>query len=535
MRLKITLLLVAFSITLINHAQDWKTYPYNPPGSLVSFSQDEGRHVSEPIEWWYTTGHIVGETSGKSYSYMLTYFYYPVSIFDGFRILNITDDATGFFYQDTQPVNYATLSTSKLDIEANIFFGGTENWTNKLDGSNAIIPFEYTISASASFGSLNFEYETLKRPLILSNDGYLSQGASNYSYYYSQTKNEVQGSFTLNGVTENITGTAWIDRQYGNFNPFTGENYEWFSLQLSNGMDINLSNIFTPERTVPENEQYRVLASYVDESTQYTSSDFQIERLAFNWMPDDARCYSKQWRLTSTLNNLDLTITTMHDNSEVQLPFRFFEGSTTITGTVNGIAVTGVGFAELVHSYEHPIVDIVNPNGGAYDTSIPISWQLNNPDEGSPMYYDLEYSVDNQESFIPIVQDLTETSFLWNGFGLNENDEVWFKIIAHSIDGVLNNTIISDASSTAILSQSEFNELNIRFFPNPVKDKLFLKNTEVMGETTYLLMTMNGQVIKSIKEETNLQEIDVKFLNTGIYFLKVQNAKGASVLKFVKQ
>lgn len=535
MRLKINLLLVAFSFTVISHAQDWKTYPYNPPGSLVSFSQDEGRHASEPIEWWYTTGHIVGETTGKSYSYMLTYFYYPVSIFDGFRILNITDNDTGIFYQDTQPVNYSTLSASQLDIEANIFLGGTETWTNKLDGSNAIIPFEYTLSASASFGSLDFEYVTLKRPLILGDDGYLSQGASNYSYYYSQTQNEVQGSFTLNGVTENVNGTAWIDRQYGNFNPFTGENYEWFSLQLSNGMDINLSNIFTPERTVPENEKYRILASYVDESTQYTSSDFQIERLAFNWMPDDAMCYSKQWRLTSSVYNLDLTITTLHDNTEVQLPFRFFEGSTTITGSVNGTAVTGVGFAELLHSYQHPMVDIVDPNGGTYNTAMPISWQLNNPDEGSPMYYDVEYSVDNQQNFTPIVQDLTETSYLWDGSGLNENDEVWFKIIAHSIDDVLINTVISEVSSTAILSQSESNALNIRFYPNPVKEKLFLTLPDSMGEATYQIVNMTGQVIKNFEGEANSRELNLKFLKTGIYFLKVQNEKGTSVIKFVKQ
>jgi predicted secreted hydrolase len=535
MKFRLTLLSIIFFVTTFCNAQDWKTYPYNPPGSQIFFSADEGHHNSEPIEWWYTAGHLTGETTGKSYSYMLTYFYYPVSVFDGFRILNITDDETGTFYQDTQPLTYATLSTTELDIEASMFFGGTEIWTNKIDNANVNIPFEYTLFAFASFGSLNLEYETLKRPLILGNDGYLNLGENSHSYYYSQTHNDVQGSFTLNGVTENVTGTAWIDRQYGNFNPFNSEKYEWFSMQLSNGMDINLWNIFTPERTIPNNERYRILSSYVNESTQYTSSDFLIERLAFNWMPDENMCYSKQWRLTSTTNNLDLIISTLHDNTEVQLPFRFFEGSTTITGTINGVEVTGIGFAELLHSYENPEITILSPSGGSYDTSMPITWQLNNPDAGRPIFYDLEYSNDNQQNFIPIIQGLTDTSYIWDGSGLAENDEVWFKIIAYSIDGVLNNTFISDSSSTTSLSINQSNDLGIELYPNPASDRLFLKIPESNLNASIQIIDLSGKVVLNLEMIEISNSISVKFLKSGIYFLSIENETGRSILKFVKK
>ena len=66
----------------------------------------------------------------------------------------------------------------------------------------------------------------------------------------------------------------------------------------------------------------------------------------------------------------------MHTTTEVQLPFRFFEGATTISGTIDGQAVTGIGFAELLHAYEDPDIEITSPAGGVYDTSVPISWQL---------------------------------------------------------------------------------------------------------------------------------------------------------------
>jgi len=78
------------SITIL--AQSWNIYPYNPVGSKISFPADEGRHSSEPSEWWYTSGHLTGSSSGKHYSYMLSYFYNPISIFDGFRIFTLSDD-----------------------------------------------------------------------------------------------------------------------------------------------------------------------------------------------------------------------------------------------------------------------------------------------------------------------------------------------------------------------------------------------------------------------------------------------------------
>ncbi|MBS0011784.1 MAG: hypothetical protein KFF49_10270, partial [Bacteroidales bacterium] len=83
----IIIILLFCSHTLF--AQSWKVYPYNPEGSLISFPDDEGRHPDEPVEWWYTTGHLTGGSTGKRYSYMLSYFYRPVSVFDGFRIFNI--------------------------------------------------------------------------------------------------------------------------------------------------------------------------------------------------------------------------------------------------------------------------------------------------------------------------------------------------------------------------------------------------------------------------------------------------------------
>ncbi|WP_299224637.1 lipocalin-like domain-containing protein [uncultured Psychroserpens sp.] len=534
MKSKINLLIVICCISFLASGQDWKVYPYTPAGQ-VAFPNDEGRHASEPIEWWYSAGHVVGQTSGKSYSFMYTFFHYPQSGFDGFRILNITDDDTGTFLQDVKPLIYTTLSTTSFDIEADVFLAATEYWKNKEDMSNVPIPFEYELFAQASSNAgLDIEFNTIKRPLILGDDGFLNQGESNYTYYFSQTMNEVTGTITFNGTTEAVIGTGWIDRQYGNFNPLTGEKYEWFSMQLSNGMDLNLWNIFTPDRLIPNNDKYKILSAYVDENTQYTTDDFEIERLAYNWMPDDMRCYSSQWRLTSTVNNIDLIITTLHDNTEVQLPFRFYEGATSITGTINGVAVTGIGFAELLHDYQDPQVTITYPNSGVYDTSLPIAWTLDNPDDGRPIFYDIEYSTDNQNSFDPIVSGLTNTSYIWSNSTLSNNDEVWFKITAYSIDGTLTNTLISTSSSTATLSNDDIFKSNIKLYPNPVKDNFTLEFNSIQNGS-YEIVDISGRIIKTTTSFEGQQlNVSAKYLKSGIYFITVNTNTGKASFRFIK-
>lgn len=544
MKFKIALLFLVISI--FGFSQDWKVYPYVPvttPASEISFSLDEGRH-SDPVEWWYTSGHIT-TASNKKYSFMLAYFWYPTSVsifnFDGFRILNLTDESDGAFYQDTKAVNYTTMSTTGLNIGADLFGGGSEFWRNKVDGSTKPLPFEYELNATNATVSLNFDLETIKRPLIVGGDGLFDQGLSNYTYYYSQTDNTVTGSLTVDGTTETVTGSAWIDRQYGNFNPFIGEDYEWFSMQLDNGTDLNLWNIFTSSRTIPNDTKYKILSAYVDENqnTQYTISDFEIERLEYFTTLDAINSYSKKWRLTSVSKNIDLVITSNFETTEVnitELSFRFFEGATTISGTIDGVSVTGVGFAELLHKYENPNVSFTYPIGGVYITSNPITWTLNNPDDGRPITYDLEYSIDNQSTFISIATGLTATSYTWDGAGISNNDEVWFKIKSYSIDNTLTSEIVSSSSSTATLNIKDVLKNKLEFYPNPVNEELFFELQKPLSNGQIEIIDINGAIISTtrIVSEDLKHRINLQFLNSGFYFLKLESDAFNQIIKFVK-
>src|ERR1035437_331476 len=97
-------------------AQTWKTYPYHQPGAVLTFPNDEGYHPGEVVEWWYTNAHVVGSVTGKEYSYMISYFYYPTLGVQGFRIFNVADENSGQFLKHTDPMNYPTLAQDHLEL-----------------------------------------------------------------------------------------------------------------------------------------------------------------------------------------------------------------------------------------------------------------------------------------------------------------------------------------------------------------------------------------------------------------------------------
>ena len=523
--------------SIFSNAQDWKTYPYTPSGSLISFSKDEGQHVSESIEWWYSTGHVTGKATNTKYSYIVSYFAYSYLGFDGFRIFNVTNDDTGEKYFSTSPIKFDILGKDKLHIQvSSSFIPKTEIWKNKIDGNNKIIPFEYTLNASSNKVEIDLEYVTTKRPLILGDDGKFDQGLSSYTYYYSQTKNDVSGKIIFNGLEEEITGTSWIDRQYGSFNPLEDEKYEWLSIQLSNGMDINLWNLFSDDNQIPDNLNYRILSAYVNENTQYTTKDFKIERLEYKYTTDQEKCYSKKWRLTSNTNNIDIIISTLHDDSEVQLPFRFYEGATSIVGTVNGASVTGQGFAELLHSYEKPSVSFTHPVNGSFHSSENITWDVNNLDEGNPLFFDVAYSIDNKQTFKTIAEEISDTFYHWDDPEIATGESIWFKISAYSVDKTLSSIIISPIASSFTLPVQLLNKDQIVIYPNPSSEELIIKLDQNIPSLNYQIVDLNGKIIEEEKvTNTKALKIETKNYKPGLYILKLSYDNKTMINKFIVQ
>jgi len=255
-------------------------------------------------------------------------------------------------------------------------------------------------------------------------------------------------------------------------------------------------------------------------------------------------CYSQEWQLT--FGDIDLNIVTLYDNTEVSLPFRFYEGSTTITGTVGGIPVTGIGFAELLHSYENPQLQINYPIGGNdWNINLPVSWELLNPDDGRNIYYDVELSTDNKATFTPIVQGLVNTSYLFDTTQVPLSADCWLRIKGYSNDttlfGIAEMVASSFSVDAAITGMQANISSQIKIFPNPFTDQVqikfhLLKQSLVKVE----IVNLSGKVVQTLvnnyrpigKNSINwdgLNENGQK-VNSGIYCLRI-NTNGQFINK----
>lgn len=501
-------------------SQAWKTYPFTPEGSLISFPLDEGRHTTEPIEWWYSIGHFTGKDSGTPYSYMLCYFYANQLGFDGFRIFSLSNEQTGEFWTETLPLKYDELSTSSMNIKANVglFSTVTETWNNEKNAEDKPIPFAYNQHAEASKYAIDFNHETIKKPLIVADSGYLYIGEGAYSYYYSHTKNQLTGTLLLNGTSEEVEGTSWFDRQYGNFNILTDNRYEWFCIQLSNGMEMLAYNVFTNDGQLPDLAENKILAVNLPDGQQFTTYDLNIERLSFKFTDDLELCYSQGWRITSKQNNIDLTCTALNISNEVKTPIRFFEGSMSISGTVNGQSVTGKGFAELIHNYEVPDVNFHHPILTNND-SLQLTWEVLNKDAGNPLYYTLTYTLNNEERLNIIVSDIQDTVYNWQLPALTNNDHLTIYLRASSVDGTLYTDESTELNYISSNSKDVISNKSVKVFPNPANKTLRIEANEF---DKLELIKLNGKQVLSVrKNQLHAHQLDVSGLSTGTYILNI--------------
>ncbi len=464
---------------------------------------------------------------------MLTYFRSPQFGFDGFRIFNLSNETENLFFPETLPCNYPVLSQDSLNIQALPLGTPLEQWGNLLDSTGNILPFQYHLHASQPHGFVQVNYNVVKPPLIIADSGFLYEGGDSYTYYYSQTGIAVSGILSVNGITEPVSGSAWIDRQYGAFNSNGDEHYEWFSIQLSNGMDINAWNIFNLNNEITDSSAYRICCTYYNDTTSATLSDFTLQRLTYSYMPDSLRCYSQKWHLL--YQDIDLLITTVNSEREVLLPFRFFEGSTKITGTVSGQSVTGVGFAELTHSYEKPQLQFINPDTvSVWNSSQPVIWKILNPDEGDPVFYALSYSIDGGTHFKPIIDHLTDTLYQWNYSGLSDSTNCIFKVTAYSVDSTLIGETQSDSVLLINTGVKYYHRKNlVKIYPNPTKGFFTVEGKDIQSIE---VLNMKGQLVywKENSKGQRQTTVDISSRPKGIYLVNVvtQSAKVSKKITF---
>ena len=539
---------------VINTFGQWQTYPFSPAGSVLTFPNDDGKHTAATTttEWWYINLHLIGAAPVyKKYDVMLCYFSKPATM----RIFNVANVTAGTFHNDVNqtPFVFSQL-TGHWELAYTIPLASISDfskWTFPIDNKT----FSYVFHATSPINNdaLDVTVTSNRSPLVVGKNGFIPiGGAGDSSFYYSYSNMKTTGTIKYAGVVDTISsGIAWIDRQWG---PFTvGVNnsnlYEWFSFQLDKPgttwgtpqtpSEFNVWQIFSDSTTIPYTPAYRLVSGIYPDNSQDTVCNFVFERTGYWHDVANNKYYSQGWRMINPARGLTIDMTAPIPNQIINVTlFKFWEGGTTLKGTVGNQPVDGYGFAELVAARKTPLTTpsvptnlTVTPATNHYSLTWAASAQGTYPVGG----YRIFRSTTNTGYWQYLA---TTTSLFYNDYAVPLDTGYFYTIT--SFDNQSHTSASSYANAVWVdplimgIEQIAQTENSLRVYPNPANDKIEI-DLPVLKNTHIEIISAEGKILRSIQPQSEKIKVEIGDLANGVYIIKVISDQETKNKKLIKQ
>lgn len=309
-----------------------------------SLPADAGPHES-PTEWWYYTGHLAAGQA--AWGFQVTIFQYDLGGYYGYMChVALTDEVAGL-HVHTDGITLTPTSWSDREL-------AVLNCAFELDGAGrdhilGAIPDGQEKDGHPGEWIIDLHLEPTKRVVPHGTDGIIPMSAAGgTSYYYSYTRLEANGSLTTpdSGLVA-VTGIAWMDHQWGDFDISEFKGWDWWSAQLDDAHEIMLFTFRDWEGTLVS--QAGTLVDPDGELTHLEGLDaFSITPRRTWASPHTDGIYPLDWDVLIGEQDWDLQVLTPLDDQEMHnIAQTYWEGITRISGTRGSTPVQGVGFTEL--------------------------------------------------------------------------------------------------------------------------------------------------------------------------------------------
>ena len=329
----------------------------------LTFPEDHSSHPGFRTEWWYYTGNLTSQT-GNHYGFQLTFFRSQISPpgadhnwpapASKWRTQQIylahaaVSDLSAGRHLAVEEVARGALGLAGVSRdESSIITVHLKNWVTKIK------PGLHVLKASAESFSLGLNLTPEKNVVLHGDAGYSRKGGSpdSASCYYSFTRLKTKGDLTIDGKTVMVEGFSWMDHEFSTAPLEPGiKGWDWFSLQFSDNTEIMIYVLRQKDGT------YNAASSgtFVDpsgKSRHLTREEFKIDVLDTWKSPDSGGIYPSRWRLKIIPLSMEVSITSNLADQEMQTTastgVTYWEGSVSLTGTVKGKKVDGMGYVEL--------------------------------------------------------------------------------------------------------------------------------------------------------------------------------------------
>ena len=303
----------------------------------VRLPEDEAPHDAL-IEWWYYTGHLFAP-DGTRYGFEQVFFKGQPGAITGYvGHVAVTDGARDRFVYDQKigPATGVSRPGPGFNLRLDDWAMAGSEGTDRLVGS---VP-GYTFA---------LDLEATKPAVLHDGDGYIEYGNGTASYYYSRTRMTVSGQLTVDGERVPVTGEAWFDKQWGDFQTFSRGGWDWFALQLDDGSDLMLYLIRGPDGEIGIADGSIVAPDGT--LTVLERDDFSITATEQWTSPATNVTYPVGWTISLPASDLDLTVTPTLPDQELDTRDTtrviYWEGEVTVAGTKAAMPISGLGYVEL--------------------------------------------------------------------------------------------------------------------------------------------------------------------------------------------
>jgi len=314
------------------------------PGKTFAFPADHGPHPDYRIEWWYVTANLM-DAAGIAYGAQWTLFrqaMQPGAQQEGWANQQIWMGHAAVTRADTHRYSetFARGGVGQAGVEPKPFRAWIDSWQMRgLDpiGDDSIAPLELTASGTDFSYTLRLDAD---RALVLQGDGGYSKKSERgqASYYYSQPYFKVAGSITIDDKPAQVTGRAWMDREWSS-QPLTSDQtgWDWLSLHLNEGEKLMLFRLRQADGNNYRSGNWILPAGKTE---QLASADIEMTPTAFTEI--EGRKIPVAWRIAIPRLALSIECSPLNARSWMATSFRYWEGPISFRGSHGG-----VGYLEM--------------------------------------------------------------------------------------------------------------------------------------------------------------------------------------------
>jgi predicted secreted hydrolase len=319
------------------------------------FPGDHGPHPEFRTEWWYFTGNLETD-AGDPFGFQLTIFRHALAP-------EAPERNSAWASRDVWFAHFALgdgrrkrfrsgerFQRGAMELagaRARPFAAWVGDWSaESVDGERA---FPMRLAAGVEDAAVDLVVDP-EKPIVLQGDRGLSRKGpepGNASYYYSATRLAARGTVTVDGERYDVTGSAWLDREWSTSALSEGQvGWDWFSIQLGDGRELMLYRLRRADGTVDLHDSGTVVEAD-GTARSLGPGDVRYEPGRRWESPVSGASYPVEWRMVVEPLELELEVEPMLDASELDTSVRYWEGAIRVRGSEGARPIGGRGFLEM--------------------------------------------------------------------------------------------------------------------------------------------------------------------------------------------